>query len=76
MTINPYTNNSYWTSLVSSINTQMPGLVDAMHLQTFAGGAGNNPCVNWDFGDVPVYPGLSDDHSAPPYSSPTLAETS
>src|SRR6185437_6539302 len=28
VTINPYTNNSYWTSLVSGINTEMPGLVD------------------------------------------------
>lgn len=70
VTINPYTNNSYWTSLVSSINTQMPGLVDGVHLQTYAGGAGNSPCTNWNFGDVPVFPGLSDQHSAPPYSSP------
>ena len=45
-----------------------------MHLQTYAGGAGNNPCVNWDFGDVPVFPGLSDQHSAPPYSTPELAK--
>lgn len=74
VTINPYTNNSYWTSLVSQINTQMPGLVDAVHLENYAGGAGNNPCVNWDFGDVPVFPGLSDQHSAPPYSTPDQAE--
>lgn len=74
VTINPYTNNSYWTSLVSDINTQMPGLVDGVHLENYAGGAGNNPCLNWDFGDVPVYPGLSDDHHAPPYSTPAQAE--
>ena len=74
VTINPYTNNSYWIALVSGINTQMPGLVDGVHLETYAGGAGNNPCVNWDFGGVPVYPGLSDDHSAPPYSTPAQAE--
>jgi hypothetical protein len=75
VTMNPYTNNSYWTSVVSQINTQMPGLVDAIHLQNFAGGGGNNPCSGWDFGDVPVYPGLSDQTSAPPYSSPAQAES-
>jgi len=73
--MNPYTNNSYWTSVVSQINTQMPGLVDGIHLQTFAGGAGNNPCSGWNFGDVPVYPGLSDQPSAPPYSSPSQAQS-
>jgi hypothetical protein len=70
VTMNPYTNNGYWTSAVSQINGQMPGLVDGIHLQTFAGGAGNNPCVGWDFGGVPVFPGLSDQAAAPPYSSP------
>ncbi|HVU21982.1 MAG TPA: hypothetical protein VHE09_14720 [Rhizomicrobium sp.] len=74
VTVNPYTNNAYWTALVSGINSQMPGLVDAVHLENYAGGGGNNPCVNWDFGDVPVYPGLSDQHSAPPYSSPDQAK--
>lgn len=75
VTINAYTNNSYWTSLVSQINTQMPGLVDGVHLQTYAGGAGNSPCANWNFGDVPVFPGVSDQHSAPPYSTPAQAQT-
>jgi hypothetical protein len=71
VTIDPYTNNTYWKSVVSDINAQMPGVVDAVHLQTYAGGAGNNPCSStWDFGDVPVLPGLSDDHSAPPYLTP------
>jgi len=74
VTINPYTNNSYWTSLVSQINSQMPGLVDGVHLETYAGGAGNNPCVNWNFGDVPVFPGLSDQHSAPPFVTPAQAQ--
>jgi hypothetical protein len=72
--MNPYTNNSYWISVVSQINTQMPGLVDGIHLQTFAGGGGNNPCSGWDFGDVPVFPGLSDQPSAPPYMSPQQAK--
>jgi hypothetical protein len=73
--MNPYTNSGYWTSVVSQINGQMPGLVDGIHLQTFAGGQGNSPCTGWDFGGVPVYPGLSDQPSAPPYSSPDQART-
>jgi hypothetical protein len=75
VTINPYTNNTYWKSVVSGINGQMPGVVDGVHLQTYAGGAGNNPCSStWDFGDVPVLPGLSDQHSAPPYLTPQQAK--
>ncbi len=75
VTINPYTNASYWTSVVSQINAKTPGLVDGVHLQTFAGGGGNNPCSGWNFGAVPVLPGISDQPSAPPYLSPaqTLA---
>jgi hypothetical protein len=75
VTMNPYTNNTYWTSVVSGINSQAPGLVDAIHLQTFAGGGGNSPCSSsWDFGGVPVYPGLSDQPSAPPYLTPKAAK--
>ena len=74
VTMNPYTNNSYWISVVSQINTQLPGTVDGIHLQTFAGGEGNNPCSGWDFGGVPVYPGLSDQTSAQPYDTPKAAK--
>jgi hypothetical protein len=70
VTMNPYTNNDYWTSVVSAINTKRAGTVDGIHLQTFAGGDGNNPCSGWDFGNVPVYPGISDQPSAPPYLTP------
>jgi hypothetical protein len=56
----PYTNNSYWTSLVSQINTQLPGTVDGVHLQAYSGGSGNSPCSGWNFGSVPVFPGLWD----------------
>ncbi len=56
----PYFDSSYWTSVVSQINTQLPGTVDGVHLQAYAGGAGNNPCVGWNFGAVPVFPGLWD----------------
>ena len=56
----PYTNNSYWINLVAQINSQLPGTVDGVHLQAYAGGAGNNPCSGWNFGSVPVFPGLWD----------------
>ena len=75
VTMNPYTNAGYWTSVVSQINTDLPGTVDGIHLQTFAGGEGNTPCSGWNFGSVPVYPGLSDQPSAPPYRTPAQART-
>ncbi len=56
----PYFDSSYWTNLVSQINTQLPGTVDGVHLQAYAGGTGNTPCSGWDFGSVPVWPGLWD----------------
>ena len=61
----PYTNNSYWINVVSQINAQLPGTVDGVHLQAYAGGAGNNPCVGWNFGSVPVWPGLWDRDDSP-----------
>lgn len=61
----PYTNNSYWINLVSAINTQLPGTVDGVHLQAYSGGAGNSPCTGWDFGTVPVFPGLWDHYDTP-----------
>jgi len=52
----PYFNAPYWKKVVTQINAQAPGTVDGVHLQTYAGGQGNSPCVGWDFGDVPVFP--------------------
>jgi hypothetical protein len=75
VTMNPYTNNTYWTGVVSQINAQTAGLVDGIHLQTFAGGGGNNPCSGWNFGDVPVFPGISDQTSAPPFLTPAQTKT-
>ncbi|HEX3431187.1 MAG TPA: hypothetical protein VHT03_09890 [Rhizomicrobium sp.] len=75
VTMDPYTNASFWTSVVSQINTKRPGTVDAVHLQTYAGGEGNSPCATeWDFSGVPVYPGVSDQPSAPPYKTPAQAK--
>ncbi len=61
----PYTNNSYWINVVSQINSQLPGTVDGVHLQAYAGGQGNSPCVDWNFGSVPVFPGLWDKNDTP-----------
>ena len=61
----PYTNNSYWINLVAQINNQLPGTVDGVHLQAYAGGSGNSPCVDWNFGSVPVFPGLWDQVDTP-----------
>jgi hypothetical protein len=61
----PFDNSSYWTNLVSQINTQLPGTVDGVHLQAYAGGSGNSPCVGWNFNGVPVFPGLWDLNDTP-----------
>jgi hypothetical protein len=60
-----FDDSSYWTNVVSKINTQLPGTVDGVHLQAYAGGSGNNPCVGWNFGSVPVWPGLWDQDDTP-----------
>jgi hypothetical protein len=60
-----FDNNTYWENVVSQINTQLPGTADGVHLQAYAGGAGNNPCVGWNFGTVPVWPGLWDQVDTP-----------
>ena len=60
-----FDDSSYWTNVVSQINTQLPGTVDGVHLQAYAGGSGNNPCSGWNFGSVPVFPGLWDADDTP-----------
>jgi hypothetical protein len=66
VTPDAYDNNTYWQSVVSEINSQLPGTADGVHLQVYAGGAGNNPCSSeWDFGSVPVFPGLWDRNDTP-----------
>ncbi|WP_353566861.1 RICIN domain-containing protein [Haloferula sargassicola] len=57
VTLAPYVLPSFWTSVASQVNSQRPGTIDAIHLQCYDGGAGNNP-ANWNFGGIPVYPGL------------------
>ncbi len=57
ISICPYTNQSFWTTLIDNLNIQRPGSVDSVFLQCYAGGSGNNP-GSWNFGDIPIYPGL------------------
>lgn len=73
VTPDAYDNSSYWTSLVSEINTQSPGTVDGVHLQTYSGGSGNTPCSGWDFGSVPVFPGVWDQDDTPSQTESTIS---
>lgn len=63
--LDPFNNASYWTAVASAINAQRAGTVDSVHLQAYAGGAGNNPCTGWSFGAVPVFAGLWDQDDTP-----------
>lgn len=75
VTMDPYTDSDFWTSVVADINKKRAGTVDGIHLQTYAGGEGNSPCSSeWNFGKVPVYPGVSDQSSAPPFLTPAEAK--
>ncbi len=56
-TIAPYTEKSYWQNLVKKLNAARPGAVDLVYLQTYGGGAGNNP-ADWNFGDIPMWVGF------------------
>jgi hypothetical protein len=60
-----FDNNSYWTNVVAKINSQLAGTADGVHLQAYAGGGGNSPCAGWNFGSVPVFPGLWDQDYTP-----------
>jgi len=68
-----FDDSSYWTNVVSQINSQVPGTVDGVHLQAYAGGSGNNPCVGWNFGAVPVFPGLWDQYDTPAQVESTMS---
>jgi hypothetical protein len=63
--LDPFANAGYWTSVASAVNAQLPGTIDSVHLQAYAGGSGNNPCSGWNFGSVAVFPGLWDQNDTP-----------
>lgn len=55
-TVAPYTNKSFWQSLVSGLNSNRSGACDRVLIQCYDGGAGNNPS-NWKLGGLPVHAG-------------------
>lgn len=59
VTTAPYTARTFWKDFTNNTNTQRPGTIDAVYLQCYAGGSGNNPC-SWqsDYPEIPIYPGL------------------
>lgn len=68
----PYRNNDFWIDVATRANQTRPGTVTAVHLQCYAGGSGQSPCSGWNFGSVPVYPGL-DTSSNPADVSNTMS---
>ena len=56
VTLCPYWNPTFWQSVYSQLGN---GIVDAVYLQCYAGGAGNNP-ASWNsyFSGLKVMPGL------------------
>lgn len=52
----PYTNKSFWQSLVTQLNEAKPGACDRVLIQCYDGGASNNP-ANWHIGDIPLLAG-------------------
>jgi len=68
----PFSNAAYWTSVAAAVNAQLPGTVDSVHLQAYAGGAGNNPCSGWNFSGVPVFGGLWDRDVTPAQVQTTM----
>ena len=58
-TIAPYTDKSFWQSVVGKINQAVPNSVDRVYLQTYDGGSSNNP-EDWKvFGDIPMFVGYN-----------------
>lgn len=63
VTLCPYTAQSFWTNVKAQLGTN----VDAIYLQCYDGGAGNNPATwNTAFGGFKVYPGLWGNTDTPP----------
>lgn len=55
--LDPYRNPAFWKTVATRVNKERKGTIDAVHLQCYDGGRRNNPC-DWDFGGIPVYPGV------------------
>jgi len=59
----PYTYKSFWASVINGLSSARPGSIDAVYLQTYAGGSGNTP-GGWSFPGVPTYPGRDTNEGA------------
>lgn len=55
-TVAPYTNKTFWNSLVTQLNRQHPGACDRVLIQCYDGGKYNNPS-DWKLGNLPVHAG-------------------
>ena len=55
-TVAPYTNKTFWESLVNGLNSNRSGACDRVLIQCYDGGAGNNP-RDWKLGGLPVHAG-------------------
>lgn len=59
-TVAPYMQKSFWQQLVANLNSEEE-ICDLVYLQTYGGGAGNNP-NDWKvFGDLPMYVGFDNE---------------
>lgn len=58
----PYTRISHWQNVVSNVNAARPGTIEDVHIQCYAGGAGNSPCTwnNYFAPEINVMPGVED----------------
>ena len=55
-TVAPYTNKTFWRTLVENLNTSRPGACDRVLVQCYDGGANNNP-ADWHLGGLPIHAG-------------------
>ncbi len=60
VSICPYTNAAHWQNVVTNVNAQRPGTIEDVHVQCYAGGAGNNPCTwaGYFSSEINIMPGV------------------
>ncbi|MFZ1236490.1 MAG: T9SS type A sorting domain-containing protein [Prevotella sp.] len=62
-TVAPYMNKNFWYALVSQLNQNRSGACDLIYLQTYGGGAYNNPS-DWNFNGIPMWVGYDCESSS------------
>lgn len=60
----PFTFPSFWGNVYGTVEDSIPGAIDRIYIQAYAGGTGNQPAF-WNnfFGDLKVIPGLWSKHN-------------